>query len=268
MRVFISADIEGTAGITDWDEAMRGQPGYPEFRELMTAEVIAACEGAKSAGARDILVKDAHQTGRNLILERLPPYVRVLRGWSGHPHSMMTGVDGGFDAAIFTGYHDAAGTESNPLAHSFNGRISRMTVNGEIASEFTLNAMTAAYHGVAPVFISGDAGICEAAKRLAPKISTCAVSQGFGPATLSMTPEAARAAIRDGVESALTWSIETRRLTLPAHFALEIEFNTPVDAYRGSFYPGVAHPAPRILRFEADDWFEILRAFRFISSSG
>ena len=85
MKIFISADIEGVTGITDWAEADLSQPDNVEFRERMTAEVVAACEGALAAGATDIVVKDAHWTGRNLLAERLPRQARLLRAWSGHP---------------------------------------------------------------------------------------------------------------------------------------------------------------------------------------
>ncbi len=60
MKVFISVDIEGCAGITHWDEAGKTHPDYAEFREIMTGEAIAAIEGAKAAGAKEILLKDAH----------------------------------------------------------------------------------------------------------------------------------------------------------------------------------------------------------------
>ena len=72
MKVFISADIEGTAGIAHWNEADRTHPDWAEFRALMTGEVVAACEGARAAGATEVVIKDAHDSGRNLLHDRLP----------------------------------------------------------------------------------------------------------------------------------------------------------------------------------------------------
>lgn len=72
MKVYISVDIEGCAGITHWDEAEKSHADYPEFREQMTREAVAAIEGAMAAGARDIWVKDAHDSGRNLLAAKLP----------------------------------------------------------------------------------------------------------------------------------------------------------------------------------------------------
>ena len=92
MKVFISADIEGTCGITDWAETERAtMDDYRPFAAQMTAEVAAACEGAVAAGAEDILVKDAHDSARNLDAARLPRQARVLRGWTGDPLCMMAG---------------------------------------------------------------------------------------------------------------------------------------------------------------------------------
>ncbi|WP_273501158.1 M55 family metallopeptidase [Paracoccus sphaerophysae] len=264
MKVVISADMEGTAGVTCWAETEPDKPDYPEFQALMTAEMTAACNGALDAGATEIIVKDAHHTGRNLLVDRLPAEVRIVRHWSGHPHSMMFAIDGDCAAAICTGYHDAAGTDSNPLAHSFAGRIMRLMINGALASEFTVNAITAASLGVPSAFLSGDAGICAAAEALVPGIVTLPVSRGFGPATSSLSPGCARERIREGVARALFDPGARHPASLAARWEVELEFANPVEAYRGSFFPGVDYPAPRRLRFARDDWFQVLRTLRFL----
>lgn len=264
MKVFISADMEGTAGIATWSETDRDHPDYPQFQALMTAEVVAACEGARAAGASQITIKDAHSSGRNLLIDRLPADSHILRDWSGHPHSMMFGLTEDCDAAIFTGYHDAAGTDSNPLAHSFTGRVMRLTINGQLASEFTVNATTAASLGVPSVFLSGDSGICAGAAALVPGIVTVPVSQGFGPASRAMSPAAARDAIRAGVQRALSDLPSRSAAPMAGDWLVELEYSNPVDAYRGSFYPNVEYVAPRKLSFQRDDWFEVLRALRFL----
>ena len=266
MKVFISADIEGTAGITDWGEANRTMPEYAEFREYMTDELVAACKGARAAGATEILVKDAHASARNLILSKLPDFVQVVRGWSGHPDKMMFGIDESFDAALYTGYHSKAGVEDNPLAHTSTLRISRLTLNGETASEFTLNALCAARYGVRSVFLAGDEGICADARALVPEIVTVETLKGVGAATISLAPAAARAAMREGVERALGDGAQHAVPRIPERIEIVIEFSNPVDAYRASWYPGVLRDGPRAVAFASDDYFEILRAYRFMKS--
>jgi D-amino peptidase len=264
MRVFISSDIEGTAGITHWDEAEKAHDVYPEFRELMTGEVLAAIEGAIEAGATEILLKDAHDSGRNIITEKLPACVRIIRGWSGHPLSMVQGIEGGFDAVIFTGYHSRAGAEGNPLAHTMNLRVDELRLNGVPASEFHLHATAAAYYKVPAVFISGDKGICADAERLNPGMVTVAVSEGIGRSTISVAPSVARANIKAGVKKALGLDRGKLLLPVPEVTVLEVVFNNPTDAYRASWYPGAKHIGRRTVQFAAGDFFEILRATKFI----
>lgn len=265
MKVYLNADIEGTAGITMWDETRRSMPAdYLEFRALMTAEVVAACEGAREAGAEEILIKDAHDSARNIILEQLPAYTRIIRGWSGHPDAMMFGVSPEHHAVIYTGYHSKAGTETNPLAHTSNGRISRLLLNGALASELTMNARCAAEYGVPSAFLAGDAGICADAGAEIPGILTVATLEGFGPATTSLAPARARAAIRDGVRAALSRDVSALLPKAAESYELVIEFNNPVDAYRAGWFPGAKAHGPRAVAFESPSFFEVRRAYQFM----
>ncbi|HEX7107799.1 MAG TPA: M55 family metallopeptidase, partial [Aestuariivirga sp.] len=103
MKVYISVDIEGVAGITHWDETNKAHIDYPEFREQMTREAVAAIEGARAAGATEIWVKDAHETGRNLMTSMLPDDVRIIRAWAGHPLCMLQELDETFAAVMMVG---------------------------------------------------------------------------------------------------------------------------------------------------------------------
>ncbi|MEO3388212.1 M55 family metallopeptidase [Mesorhizobium sp. CAU 1741] len=265
MKIFISADIEGTAGINHWEETIHGNADWTEYRALMTAELLAACEGARAAGATEVVVKDAHDSGRNLLVDRLPDYVRIVRNWSGHPDGMMFGLDASFAAAIYTGYHAKAGTEDNPLAHTMNLKISRMLLNGEVASELTVNALCAALYDVPSVFLSGDAGICADARSMIPGIGTVETLFGAGPASNSIAPARSCRLIREGVEAVLA----ARAGGMPATdgpWELVLEFVNPVNAYQSGWYPGARAHGPRAVAFASDDFFEILRALRFMKS--
>ena len=110
MKIYISADMEGITGVTHWDEVEHEKPlAYNQFQERMTNEVLAACNGANDVGAKEIWVKDAHYFGRNILAEKLPANVRLIRGWSGHPYSMVQELDESFDALLMLGYHSMAG---------------------------------------------------------------------------------------------------------------------------------------------------------------
>ena len=190
MKIFISADIEGTAGITNWDEARKPHADYPEHRQQMTREVLAACDGANAAGAKDILIKDAHATGRNILQADLPENVRLIRGWSGHPFSMVQELDKSFDAAMFIGYHSKAGDETNPLAHTLTSRSCACASTACRPRNSCCTPMPRPTVGVPVVFVSGDWQLCTDIKETNPNITAVAVSEGIGPSTVSLAPKA------------------------------------------------------------------------------
>ena len=169
-RIFLSADIEGTCGIAHWDETELGKPDYEPFRRQMTREVAAACEGAFAAGCEDLLIKDAHDSARNLIPAELPERVSIFRGWGSDIHSMMSGIDASFAGAIFTGYHSSSNTDASPLCHTMNLDNVSIRINGIQASELVINTFAAALYDVPVLLVTGDLGVCEQAKRLCPAI--------------------------------------------------------------------------------------------------
>jgi D-amino peptidase len=264
MKVYLSADIEGVTGVTHWDETDRLKSDYIEFREQMTAEVSAACEGALQAGAAEIWVKDAHASARNLIASRLPKQTHLIRGWSGHPFSMVQELDESFHAMLMVGYHSRAGSGENPLAHTFSGNIASLQINGSYASELQIHAYTAAYVNVPLVFVSGDEGICEEAAVLIPQIATLAVKRGVGDASVNIHPHLAVEKIFERVQKALQDDVSKYRLPLPGQFAVEITYKDHAIARKASFFPGAVLKQPHTIGFESDDYFEVLRLFAFV----
>jgi D-amino peptidase len=137
-------------------------------------------------------------------MDALPGYARIIRGWSGHLDLMRSGLGPEFAAAIDTGYHAKAGSEANPLAQTLTTRINRPFLNREIASEFTLNAVCAARYGVPSTFLAGDIEICADARAMLPGLATVETLKGAGYGSDSLSPQRARALIRDGVERSLS----------------------------------------------------------------
>ena len=264
MKVYISVDIEGVAGITHWDEAEKNHPDWQEFREIMTGETIAAIDGARAAGATEIYVKDAHDSGRNLITTMLPADCMIIRSWSGHPYSMIQELDESFDALIMVGWHAHVGSEENNLAHTMNTRTHAIMLNGKPASEFTLFVNAAATYGVPTVFVSGDTALMREVEATNAYITRIPVKEGKGASTISMSPAAAQAAIRAGVESALKGNLKDCIITALIKCVLDVTYVTPDLAFEKSFYPGVKHLGNRTNRIETDNFFDIMRALRFI----
>jgi D-amino peptidase len=265
MKIYISADIEGVTGVTHWDETDLSKDVNSIAREQMTAEVVAACQGALQAGATEILVRDAHDTGRNIIASRLPHEARLLRGWSGNPLLMMQELDDSYQAALLIGYHSRAGAGASPLEHTFSGKFVNVKLNDRYASEFLIAAYTAAYLKVPLVFVSGDQGLCDEIAGFSPVIRAVAVKEGVGDSTINIHPELAVARIRDGVENALQADLSRCLLPLPAAFWIDACYREHFKAYQYSFYPGASLKDPMTVHFESEDFFEILRFMLFVS---
>lgn len=264
MKVFISADIEGVTGSAHWDETEKSKPDYSEFQEQMTLEVAAACEGALKAGATEIWVKDAHDTGRNIQAKKLPKEAKLVRGWSGHPFCMVQGLDESFSALVLIGYHSRSGANSSPLSHTLSSGLNRITLNGTATSEFMVALFTAANVGVPLTFLSGDAGICKEVENFNPSILTTSVKDGIGDSVISIHPEVATTKIQESVQKSLQRDLKCCKVELPKHFSVEIEYKDHTKAYRNSFYPGMKYDPPCKLRFESDQFFEVLRMFMFV----
>jgi len=264
LKIYISADIEGTTGIAHWDETARSKPDYSDFQKQMTAEVVAACEGAINAGAKEIVIKDAHDSARNIIQSKLPECVRLIREWSGHPYSMMHGLDDTFDAVMMTGYHSRVGSDANPLAHTFTGSVAYLKINERLASEFLINAFTAAHVGVPVVMVTGDLGLCREVGEFNSRILTVPVNEGSGGAIISIHPNLAIRRIEDAARDALSGDISTCKIELPAKFIVELGFRDYIKAYKASFYPGVKQINPQTVQFECADYFDVLRTLMFI----
>lgn len=265
-RLFISSDMEGTTGITSWDETEWGDPRNGYFLQQMTNEVNAACEAANDAGFEEIWVKDAHDSGRNIIPSGLPENVKLLRGWIGDTYSMMGGIDradGKFDAALMTGYHSWASCDGNPLSHTMHTSLNYVKINDTFAPEFMINAYIAGYHGVPVCFLSGDEALCEFAKTIVPGITTVAVNRGIGDAVLSINPNLAVKKIKEGVYSALSADYSKCMVNMPDKFKLEIGFKEHATAFSRQKYPGVEMTSTKEIRYYTDDWAEAMRFFSY-----
>ncbi len=264
MKVFISADIEGVAGISHWNETNHEHLRGRYYAEQMTKEVGAACQAAIEMGA-EVVVRDAHDSARNLDVRQLPEDVKFVRGWARSPMSMMETLDDSFDAVVYIGYHSAAYTPFSPLAHTMSSRkYQKITINGTIASEFLINTYLSYYHGVPVVAISGDAGVCQEAEYFDDRIATFATQQGIGDSTISLHPDKCVKQIKAMVKRALADVEQNLPIILPDSFEMQIEYKQIADYHFASFYPGVTKVDGRTLSFKSDDFYEIARALMFM----
>ena len=268
MKVFLSADMEGTCGIVSWPETERSAAfDYAPYQKQMSKEVAAACRGAIAAGAEEVLVKDAHDSARNIDPTVLPRQIRMNRSWSGDLLSMMSGLDHEkFDAVFFTGYHAWAGCPGNALSHTMNGRNNQVWLNGVLCSEFLINTYTAGYFGVPVALVTGDQAICDFAKDLIPAITTVPVNVGRGGGVTSLHPDEAVERIEKAAQEAVKHAKDCV-VPMPAHFHMEIDFVKHHVAYSKHFYPGAYLKGNKVVCFDTNDWYEILRFCHFVLSN-
>jgi D-amino peptidase len=264
MKLYISCDMEGTAGVCSWrqcDPSDRHE--YPIYRRYMTREVRAAIDGARAAGVRDVLVNDAHWDMRNLVWDELPEDddLRVISG-THKPWSMGQGLDAGFAAAFFTGYHAAAG-EAATLSHVYDPEtLYDVTVNGTPCSEALLTAALAGSYGVPVVLITGDRATVDAAVRAMPWAIGVAVKDAIGySAVNSLAPRAAQEAIRAAARDAIGQIARAKPFRFDPPFELTIETVRVENAEFVELLPGFERIGARTVRFRSTDYPTLLRAF-------
>lgn len=262
MRVYISVDMEGLAGVahpaqTSFEE--RGdRTDYDRSRALMAGETNAAIAGALASGADEVVVNDSHWQMRNLRAEDLHPAARLIIG--DKPYSMTTGIDGA-DAAAFIGYHAGAGHPTGVLGHTYAGRVvQEVRVNGAPHNEATLNALRLGARGVPVVLVSGDDALAGEVEAKLPWAERVVVKRALGTAVIdSLSPEQARREIEDGMCRALERLAEMKPYVLKGPLRLELDVRQPNMADFAEVVPGVRRIGPCTVRVEAADGEELYR---------
>jgi len=260
LKVFISVDMEGVAGLIHWDETSEGGADYPLFRRLMTEETNAAIAGALDAGATEIVVRDSHGSARNILPDLLRPEARLIREWNS-PLSMMEGIDKSFDAVVFVGYHARAGTPDAVLKHTMSLSLYDVILNGVRMPEGAWNAAIAGHFDVPVVFLSGDSAIGKQIKEIIGPIETVAVKEGLGPAASMLHPVKAREMIQKGVAAALRNLKAYKPYKPAAPYKLEIVFTDENQARRAAQVPGIERTGERTVAYASNDLMDIVLYF-------
>lgn len=258
MRIYISADIEGVAGVASRDQLAPSQFEYERAREWMTAEVAAACEAAYEAGAEDVVVSDSHGNAQNILVDRLPKEVLLVRSWP-RPLMMMQGIEAGpFSGVLLIGYHTGASDAHGCLAHTLTSLVQELRLNGSPMSETGISAATAGHFGVPIIMASGDDAYVAHVRELLGDIE-CATTkwcQGF-VSTKTLTPEASALRIREAVRKAVERRDQFKPFRLDAPIELEIEFNNRLVAEVLSYLSVVERLGAHTIRFIGADMVEV-----------
>lgn len=278
VKVFVSVDMEGASGVASHHDVEPGARHYEQARRWMTADANAAVLGAFDAGATEVLVNDSHDGMLNLILEELDPRAEVIRG-SLKPLAMMEGIQEGWDAALFIGYHAMGGTAAAVLDHTMSGRrFHHVLLDGRRATEAELNAALAGEFGVPVPVVSGDDKLAHQVKAFLDPVETVVVKRGLDREVARVLPPAVAAErIREAVRRALG-ELGRYRPYRPAPFRtapdgrplhrLEVEFQQTDMATVASWMPLAERTGDRSVAWEAPDFATLTRILSLLLEIG
>jgi len=267
LKVLISVDMEGVAGVVTGDQLSPDGFEYQRFREFMTAEAMAAVTAAKEAGATEILVVDAHGNGQNLLIDRFPEDVRIIRSWP-RRFGMVAGIDETFDAVLFIGYHSSTNNSKGVRAHTFSSaRLTGVRLNGKTMTEGSWNAAIAGHFGVPVVMISGDDAVLKEVRDEIGPIAGAEVKQSLGfHSANTLTPGAARSVIAAAVKEGLARRGELKPYILKPPVTLEVTFKHYLVSEVLGYLRGVERVNSHTIRYRGKDMTEVADFMVFLTN--
>ncbi len=267
LKIYISADMEGVVGVVTGEQLGPSGFEYQRFRGFMTAEVNAAIEAAFEAGATDIVVSDSHGNGQNLLIEKLPKNVMIVRSWP-RPLMMMQGIDESFDGVIFLGYHSSTVSSVGVRAHTISSaRFADVQLNGISMPEAGINAAIAGHFDVPVIMISGDDAAVKEAAALLGDIEQAIVKWAYGfHSAKTMTPEAAYDVIRQKVGAAVRRIKKFRPYKLKTPIQMDVRFKNYRPSEVLSYLPSVERTDSHSIRFSGKDMIDVSKFLEFIIS--
>lgn len=267
LKIYISADMEGVVGVVTSDQLGPSGFEYARAREFMTGEVNAAIEGVIEAGATEIVISDSHGNGLNLLLERLPKDVILVRSWP-RPLIMMEGIDETFDAAILIGYHSSTTNPNGVRAHTMSSaRLADVRLNGISMPEAGISAAIAGHFGVPVIMISGDDAIVEEARALLGDIEGAEVKEAISfHAAKTLMPEAAYDLIREKAKTAIERLSDFQPYELETPVTLDVRFKNYRPSQVLAYLPIVERTDSHSIRFVGKDMVEVSMFLEFMLS--
>jgi D-amino peptidase len=257
--------MEGVVGVVTGEQLSPQGFEYQRFREFMTQEVNTAIEAAFAAGATEIVVSDSHGNGQNLLIEKLPKNITLVRAWP-RPLMMMQGIDETFDGAIFIGYHSGTTNPAGVRAHTMSSaNFADIKLNGISLPEAGINAAIAGHFNVPVIMMSGDDASVKEATELLGNIEGAVVKWNYGfHSARTMMPEAANDLIRERVTRAIGRIKEFKpyKVTSPVRFEVRFKNYRPAEVL--SFLSAVERTDAHSIRFEGRDMIEVSRFLSFM----
>lgn len=264
MKIYISADMEGVAGIVN--DAQLGPEGFDYQRacDLYTEEVLQVIEELRDAGANDITVSDSHGTGLNLRAERFPTGVRLIRAWP-RRLGMMEGIDRSYDGAILLGYHSGSHNPRGVRAHTMSSaNVFELALNGKLVCEAELSAYLAGHFEVPILMLSGDDAICEEIRATMPDCEPAVVKQAISYHSAdSLAPTDAIALLRTATRRGVERRKQIAPVALQGPVTMDLTFKNHRPTELLAYLPNVEQLDAHKVRFVGTDILEVSSFFEF-----
>ncbi|MBB4953543.1 D-amino peptidase [Agrobacterium vitis] len=266
MKILLSVDIEGVAGVYHPEQTRPGNGEYERARLLMTHEANAAIAGAFDGGATEVFVNDSHGSFRNMPPDLLDERARAIQGKPRYL-SMMSGVELGVDGVCLIGYH-SRGQGYGILAHTINSfAFSRIVLNGQELGEAGIYGALAGEYGVPVIMASGDDVFIDENRDLFPKTTFVETKKAGGAISgVSLSPSQSREAIRQGVRIAVAAAKQTPAFVLPGPIAVTIEAQSTRLADLFCQWPTLVRERGNQIAFEAPTVEHALRMINSLSA--
>jgi D-amino peptidase len=273
MKAFISVDLEGMPYIVIPGQLNLKGPLYDEARRIATKITLIACDELNKNGFERVVIADSHGPMVNLLVDDLPEYVDIVRGFP-RPLSMVSGAEG-CQAALFLGYHAKFGTAKSTFDHTYNGRsIYRVNVNGDVASEFLLNAYVLGELGVPVMLVAGEAQLLkDDVARYAPWAETLTLKQSLGrvsalSSSMVRIEKELRATVNKVVNKHKTGKVKLLMPKKPV--TMQIDFLATHFADAAEFLPNVRRIDGLKVEYTANNMTEAYKVFELLglASSG
>jgi D-amino peptidase len=266
MKVLISVDIEGVAGVSRPDQTTPGAIDYDNARRLMTQEANAAIRGCFGAGATDVIAADAHASFGNLLPDLLDERARLSHG-KPRPFGMLQGFMG-CDAVMMIGYHAMAGA-FGVLAHTMRGvAFHRVWLDGRPVGEAALYGLLAGENGIPVVLASGDDAFAAETREWLPQARFAVVKQATGNrAAVSLSPAHACELIETEARAAIAGAKDVKPIMLAGPLVCRIEAKNLVLADLFSNLPGSRRIDPLHIEFGAKSAGEVLGGLQLLAAA-
>ena len=254
------------AGVYHSEQVRAGNPEFERARRLMAAEASAAIAGAFDGGATEVYVNDSHGGFRNMPPELLDARAQVIQGKPRYL-SMVAGVELKVDGVCMIGYHSRA-QGRGILAHTVNSfAFARVRLNGQEVSEMDLYGALAGAYGAPVIAASGDDVFIAEHQSTFPQTQFVQVKRATGFSSgVSLSPERACQAIREGVAQAVLRAKQVDPLRIHGPITVDLLAQTPSLAELFCQWPTLERTDGDALRFTAPDIESAVRMLNCLSA--